>query len=350
MADLDKVDELIARSSFGTPQARALRRRTSRHEALRIVEEAARRDPIEQSGTAAEDGASAGLAEHEVRVVPGTAYGSTIAKRRLSRRLAELRQDSGYTANQVCDMLDWGRGKVGWVERNQWRRPEMSDIRDLLRIYEKSEEGRREIEELTLRARARAWWWEFPEVFDSEFPGYENDAERIRVYVPLGIPGLLQTRAHIAASFDDGTEDEEWRARAIESRLKRQEILDREEYAPQLMAVVTEASLLYHWGTRAERLQQVLHLVDISQRPNVELRILRFQDGPPVDEAGPITILDFPGDEPSLAFAGREIDLYEMPGEHQVANFLRIFEYIYDRATDTATSIRYLTRIAKALG
>ena len=40
------------------------------------------------------------------------AYGATVAKRRLSRRLAELRGDTGYTANHVCDILNWGRGKV----------------------------------------------------------------------------------------------------------------------------------------------------------------------------------------------------------------------------------------------
>jgi len=66
------------------------------------------------------------------------AYGATIAKRRLSRRLAELRVATGYTANHVCDILNWGRGKVGRFEANQWKRPEMSDIRDLLRIYDVS--------------------------------------------------------------------------------------------------------------------------------------------------------------------------------------------------------------------
>ncbi|HEY1669806.1 MAG TPA: transcriptional regulator, partial [Trebonia sp.] len=57
------------------------------------------------------------------------AYGATVAKRRLSLRLADLRGTTGYTANHVCDILNWGRGKVGRFEANQWKRPEMSDIR-----------------------------------------------------------------------------------------------------------------------------------------------------------------------------------------------------------------------------
>src|SRR5436190_1349847 len=42
-------------------------------------------------------------------------YGATVAKRRLARLLSELRVVNGYTANQVCDKLNWGRGKVGRV-------------------------------------------------------------------------------------------------------------------------------------------------------------------------------------------------------------------------------------------
>ena len=34
------------------------------------------------------------------------AHGATVAKRRLSRRLLQLRVQSGYTANHVCDMTD----------------------------------------------------------------------------------------------------------------------------------------------------------------------------------------------------------------------------------------------------
>jgi Helix-turn-helix domain len=80
------------------------------------------------------------------------AYGATIAKRRLSRRLAELRVSTGYTANHVCDILNWGRGKVGRFEANQWKRPEMSDIRDLLRIYNASSAAAGELEDLAIPA------------------------------------------------------------------------------------------------------------------------------------------------------------------------------------------------------
>ena len=83
------------------------------------------------------------------------AYGATVAKRRLSRLLCELRGNTGYTANHVCDILNWGRGKVGRFEANQWKRPEMSDIRDLTRIYGIEGAQRDEIEDLAVRCRVR---------------------------------------------------------------------------------------------------------------------------------------------------------------------------------------------------
>ncbi|MGD0933910.1 MAG: helix-turn-helix transcriptional regulator, partial [Streptosporangiaceae bacterium] len=222
------------------------------------------------------------------------AYGATIAKRRLSDRLGELREASGYTANHVCDILNWGRGKVGRFEANQWKRPEMSDVRDLLRIYGVTDGAAEEVEELAIRARARPWWRDFPEIFDSEFPGYENDATTIRAFMPLILPGLLQTPAYIESLLRTGPRPPKWRRDALAARLRRQEILDRSNgTAPMLSAVITEASLLYRWGTHGDRKEQIFHLVDIAGRRNVELRVQRFEDGPPSGAHSMVNIFGF---------------------------------------------------------
>src|SRR6266536_1701177 len=181
-------------------------------------------------------------------------YGATIAKRRLARQLTAARLRTGYTANHACDILNWGRGKVGRFEANQWKRPEMSDIRDLIRIYGIEGDEKEQIEDLAIRARARAWWREYPEIFDSEFPGYENDATTIRVFMPLVLPGLLQIPAYTEALMRAGPRPPTYRRRALESRQRRQEVLDRADgSAPMFSAVVTEASLLDRWGMREDR-------------------------------------------------------------------------------------------------
>jgi len=278
-------------------------------------------------------------------------YGATVAKRRLSRRLAELRIKNGYTANQVCDKLNWGRGKVGRFEANVWKRPEMSDIRDLLRIYEVSEAERQDLAELAVVARERAWWRDYGDVFgDSEYAGYEADATRICVYMPLILPGLLQTPVYVEAQMRVGSQPTEWRKRALEARLRRQQLLDRPSgSAPELVAVITEASLMYRWGTRQERRAQVAHLVDMGRRPNVQLRMLRFADGPHPGMSSLISIFDFPGDEPSLVYLENDAAIQEVSGSADVVAYAAIFERIQEAALDAPATTGLLKRLAETL-
>jgi len=278
------------------------------------------------------------------------AYGATIAKRRLSRRLAEFRVATGYTANHVCDILNWGRGKVGRFEANQWKRPEMSDIRDLLRIYNAPSAVQDELEELAIRARARPWWRDYPEIFDNEFPGFENDATRIRVFMPLILPGLLQTPAYVESLMRAGSRPPAWRERALQTRLRRQEILDRTSApAPQLSAVITEASLMYRWGTRADRYEQVVHLAEIGRRPNVELRIQRFIDGPYPGMHSMINIFGFPDGEPNLVYMETDYAIEEVSSAESVNTYVQAFGRASEGALEPADTAVFLRQLAEQL-
>ena len=278
------------------------------------------------------------------------AYGATIAKRRLSERLAELRIGSNYTANHVCDILNWGRGKVGRFEANQWKRPEMSDVRDLLRIYGVSDGNSDEVEELAMKARARPWWREFPEIFETEFPGYENDATSIGVFMPLILPGLLQTEAYIEALLRTGPRPPQWRRKALEARQRRQEILDRSDgTAPELTAVITEASLLYRWGTQADRREQIDHLIELAGRPNIELRVQRFEDGPPSGAFSMINLFGFDGQDPSLVFVETDYVIEEVSKRDAVNGYVQSFNRACDGALDPGDTVAYLEHLASQL-
>jgi hypothetical protein len=277
------------------------------------------------------------------------AYGATVAKRRLSRRLAELRGTTGYTANHVCDILNWGRGKVGRFEANQWKRPEMSDIRDLIRIYEIEGAEADEIEELAVRCRVRPWWREYGEIFDNEFPGYENDATTIQVYMPLVVPGLLQTQAYMEAQFKSCARPPAWRRKGAKARLRRQEILDRTDAtAPHLSVVITEASLSYRWGMHGDRREQIEHLAEMSGRRNIELRIQRFDDGPPTG-LSMVNILGFPEDEPTIVFVETDYSVEEVSAPEAVHGYIQSFERACDTALEPEDTTVYLETLARRM-
>jgi len=278
------------------------------------------------------------------------AYGATVAKRRLSRRLLQLRVQGGYTANHVCDMLNWGRGKVGRFEANQWKRPEMSDIRDLLRIYDVAEGEREQLEELAIQARARPWWRDYSDIFENEFPGFENDASRIRVFMPLVLPGLLQSQDYAEAFMRIGPRPPSWRRKVLDTRLRRQEILSRPgDTAPLLTAVITEASLRYQWSSRSDRRDQIEHLIDMGRRPNIDLRIQRFTDGPPPGLSSAINIFDFAEREPSIAFTETDFALVEVNDPDQVSRYIQSFEKAVDGALEPSDTAMYLRQLADQL-
>jgi transcriptional regulator with XRE-family HTH domain len=278
------------------------------------------------------------------------AYGATVAKRRLSRRLTELRKASGHTANHVCDLLDWGRGKVGRFEANHWKRPEMSDIRDLLRVYGLDVDESAELEQLAMKARARHWWREYNEVFQNEFPGFENDSTRVRVFMPLVLPGLLQTRDYLEAVIRGSLRSPNWQRKAIEARLRRQEILDRTDgTAPYVVAVITEASLMYRWGSVADRRDQILHLVELSKRPNIELRIQRFADGPPTGMHSMVNIFDFADDEPSVVYLETDTTIQEVSNSEEVQTYVEGFGRVRDGALEPGNTTSYLMHLVEQL-
>ncbi len=277
-------------------------------------------------------------------------YGATVAKRRLSYRLAVLRKRSGHTANHVCDMLNWGRGKVGRFEANQWRRPEMSDVRDLLRLYGVNGAEADEIEDLAMQARVRPWWRDYPEIFDNEFPGFENDAVSISAFMPLTLPGLLQTAAYIEALMRTAARPPVWQRRALESRQRRQEILDRPHgTAPRLVAVITEAALRYRWGTIEDRREQIEHLAEVSRRPSVELRIQRFEDGPPQGTFSSINIFGLPAGDPTLVYLETDYSIEEVSRTAEVNTYIRAFGRVRDAALEPSDTTFYLRQLAEQL-
>jgi transcriptional regulator with XRE-family HTH domain len=290
---------------------------------------------------------------HQEAEVTDDSYGATVAKRRLSRRLTTLRTRAGLSLNEASDKLGWNRGRLNRFEANQWRQPDPSHIRDLARIYGTTDQEREELEDLVARSRARLWWQE-PErekekVFNNEFAGFENDAARISVYMPLILPGLLQTRAYAHALLAVGPWPVQWRERALEARLRRQQILGRADgTAPRLVAVITEASLMYRWGTPEDRRAQVEHLAQMSRRPNVELRLLRFANGPHPGMSSLIDIFDFADDEdPSVVYLENDTAIQEVTRPGEIDSYRSTFAQIRDAALASAATRNHLDTLAQ---
>jgi len=163
------------------------------------------------------------------------------------------------------------------------------------------------------------------------------------------VPGLLQTSAYMEAQFKSCPRPPAWRRNAAKARLRRQEILDRPDgTAPKLSVVITEASLRYRWGMHGDRREQIEHLAEMGRRRNIDLRIQRFDDGPP-SGLSMLNIFGFPDDEPPIVFVETDYSVEEVSAHPAVDGYIQSFERACDSALEPEDTTVYLEKLAKRM-
>lgn len=275
-----------------------------------------------------------------------TNYSPTVRRRRLSLELARLRKRVNLTATEAAKRLEWDPAKVARMERNQWKRPDLHDIRLLCDLYGASDAEREALLTLARQSRQRGWWAAYSDVFRSSLPNFEAEASFIRTYEALLIPGLLQTPAYTAAVLRGGDVlDEVTVQRWVEARQARQEILSRER-PPVLMAVIDEAALLRMVGGPKVMREQMQHLIEMAARENVTLQVLPLAVGAhPAQTSGAFMILDFPED-PSLVYMETSTDNLWLEKPPEVQHYTAVFSKLQSLASSPDASLRHLELLA----
>lgn len=101
----------------------------------------------------------------------------------------------------------------------------------------------------------------------------EREAQELRIWSPLLVPGLLQTADYARAVFMTEEDDEDEASKLAGARLERQPILDRPA-PPHLIVVLDEAVLHRMIGSPVIMADQLEHLVSVGDRKNVSVHIL----------------------------------------------------------------------------
>ena len=102
----------------------------------------------------------------------------------------------------------------------------------------------------------------------------EKQADSIRIWCPLVIPGLLQVEEYIRAMYLLAGVDEDEAEEKVAARLERQAILDGDN--PVHLTVLIEESVLHRLiGTAESMVKQLEHLLVMSRRRSITLQIVR---------------------------------------------------------------------------
>jgi hypothetical protein len=277
--------------------------------------------------------------------------GPTALRIVLGNQLRQLREASGITTGAAGHVIRASHAKISRMElgRVSFKERDVADLLTLYGIIDENERGA--FLALARRANVPGWWHHYGDILPGWFEmylGLEQAAAVIRTYEPQLIPGLLQTaegaRAVIQMGFPNASVDDIERRVAL--RMKRQKVLTQPG-APNLWAVVDEAAL-WRLDGRSAMQEQIRHLIEMAELPNITLQVMPFYSGAHAAVGGPFTMLRFSEpDLPDLVYLEQLTSALYLDKSEDVQHYLVVMDRLCVQAKSPTETVRFLTSTLK---
>lgn len=275
-------------------------------------------------------------------------YQPTALRIALGAQLRRLREASQITTDEAGQAIRATHSKISRLERGR-SGAKQRDVADLLSLYGVTDETEREgLLTLARQANTPGWWQQYNDILPKWFElyvGLEKAASIIRTYEVQFVHGLLQTQDYaraviLIANAHARVEEID---RRVSLRMKRQQLLTQPD-APELWAVLDEASLRRPLGGRTVMRAQLEHLLQITDLPNVTLQVVPFDAGPHAAAGGPFTILRFPEpDLPDLVYLEQLNSALYLDQPDAVIDYVAVMDQLCVQA-ETGTASKDLLR------
>jgi transcriptional regulator with XRE-family HTH domain len=260
--------------------------------------------------------------------------GPTVLRILLGAQLRRLREARNITREQAGYAIRASDSKISRLElgRVSFRERDVADLLTLYGVHDPAE--REKALALARRASTNGWWHHYGDVLPRWFENYiglEEAASRIRAYEVQFIPGLLQTEGYARAVtlLGHGGAGEEEVERRVEMRMKRQELLLRPDGAPHLWAVVDEAVVRRPLGGRDVMREQLRHLIERCELPNVTVQVVPFARGGHAAAGGPFSILRFAEpDLPDIVYLEQLTSALYLDKREDIERYLAVMEQL----------------------
>ncbi|MFD8545077.1 helix-turn-helix domain-containing protein [Streptomyces sp. NPDC059649] len=267
--------------------------------------------------------------------------GSVVRRILLGSQLRRLRESRGITREAAGYSIRASESKISRMELGRVSF-KARDVEDLLVLYGVSDPQEREaLLSLAREANVAGWWHSYTDVLPSWFQTYvglEGATSLIRVYEVQFVHGLLQTESYAQAVIRRGMPgaspaDIE---RRVALRMERQKLLVAERPA-QFHCVLDEAALRRPYGEREVMREQVRHLIEVSERPNVRLQVMPFSLGGHAGEFGAFTMLGFQESGlPDVVFLEQLTSALYVDKPEEVAQYARVMDRLQEEGPGPA--------------
>lgn len=229
------------------------------------------------------------------------------------------------------------------------------DVLALLDLYRVSEERTRDgLLQLSDDVWRKGWWDDYTSTVGRryiDFVWLQSRAERLRTYSAMLVPGLLQTREYAetlirnAAPADTPEEQIE---RGIELRMTRQQLLGGQ--APVDFAAVVDESVLRRVIGGPEVMHgQLTKLLDVAERPNVEVRVLPLRRGAHAGLDGSFWLYEMPDPYPDVAYVDSLAGKIYVEEDAAVDRFRQAYAQLSAMALNGKESAALIVAAAKEL-
>lgn len=203
----------------------------------------------------------------------------TARRRRLGTELRRLRQRTDLSATEAAARVGVTQSRISNIEAGRYG-VSADRVRTLARHYDCSDRALVDALASMTGERKHGWWEEYREMLPSallDLAELEHHATAIRAAQVINIPGLLQTTDHARALFREAVpallaHEIEHR---VSHRIKRQAVLHRDG-PPGYTVIIHEAALMMRFGGRKTSLEQLRHLLAMSERENVTIAVIPF--------------------------------------------------------------------------
>lgn len=288
-----------------------------------------------------------------------TDTGSTLPRRQLGRYILEARSALGMSQEKLADLAELSSSTLQRLEKGEPTRVKVRDLQAVCAVLEMSEELTTAMVGLLRQAAVKSWWHQYGDLIPANFDvyvGLETAAEKLTMYQPALVPGLLQTPDYARALIRavKPTESEAEHERRVALRTQRQAPVRRKREPTVLDVVLHESALRSTIGGAKVMAAQLRHLADVGALPNVTVRVLPFSAGAPVgDPVGQFAILEFGQDAkgkpvwPQVVYLETFIGCLYLEKSGDVHRYYQVHESVQRASLDEAASRSLLRRVAR---
>jgi len=276
--------------------------------------------------------------------------GPTTRRRQLGADLRRLRESKGLTLEEAGSRVGISKATLSRYETKEGT-VKWPAVDALCREYGASEAERLALVELAKGAKIQGWWRSLADPIPESMNlmlTLEDEVVREDHYACMYVPGLLQTRAYAEAVHRASEVQcpEREVQHMVDIRMKRQELLDRDE-PPRIWCVIDEAALRRQVGGREVMREQLGHLLALAERPHVTIQVLPFSKGAHAAAVGSFAILRGPTPDLDVVYVDLLSGGLFMEKPQELGRYRLAFEYLSAQALDLESSTDIVHRISK---